>query len=264
MTDEKLQFLDVDGDDGGARRLAYLQSDGCHKSPGIIWLPGFNSDMVSTKASMLADWAARSGRRILRFDYSGHGQSEGQFETATVSQWLEDCRAVIERLAEGPQILIGSSMGGWLALLALRGYRTDGGGGDGAVHFSGAILIAPAWDMTETLMWNRFPQDVRRTIQTDGIYYRPSAYGDGPYPITKKLIEDGRRHLIGTKPFDPGCPIRILHGRQDPDVPWEHSLKLLEQLDTDDAVLSLIKDGDHRLSRPQDLRRLLAEIESLS
>ena len=262
MTDEKLQFLDIDGDHGGARRLAYLQSDGCRKSPGIIWLPGFNSDMASTKASMLADWAARSGRRILRFDYSGHGQSEGRFEAATISQWLEDCRAVIERLAEGPQILIGSSMGAWLALLALRGHRTDAGGG--TVHVSGAILIAPAWDMTETLMWNRFPPDVRRRIETDGVYYRPSAYGDGPYPITKKLIEDGRRHLIATKTFDPGCPIRILHGQQDPDVPWEHSLSLLKRLKTNDIVLSLIKDGDHRLSRPQDLLRLRTEIESLS
>jgi pimeloyl-ACP methyl ester carboxylesterase len=246
----------VDGQEP-ARHIATLKRDG--RGPTVVWLSGFKSDMRSTKAEALDTWAAASGRALVRFDYSGHGQSGGAFEEGTISQWLEDALLVLTRDVSDRPILVGSSMGGWLALLATRELLKR------APERApvGLVLIAPAVDFTERLMWDRFPEDIRRTITETGIYRQPSAYSEDPYPITRLLIEDGRRHLLLGAPVATGCPVHILQGMRDPDVPWEHTLQFVEHLPGDSVSLSLIKDGDHRLSRPQDLDRLIAAIEAM-
>lgn len=225
-----------------------------------MWLPGFKSEMTSTKVSALAEWAAANGATMTRLDYSGHGQSAGSIEESSISRWLEEVRTVFTSMTAGPQVIVGSSMGGYLALLLLRDLMATAP--DEARRIAGLVLIAPAWDMSE-LMWSRFPESVRREIMTTGIYLRPSKYGDGPYPITRKLIEDGRRHLIGSAPFNPGCPVRILHGLLDPDVPWEHTLDLVAHLDGDWTEVAAVPDGDHRLSRPEDIQLLLDTVGGL-
>lgn len=262
MTSSKPQFLAVDGANGPRRRVAYLETGMASGKPCLVWLSGLRSEMTSTKATALADWAGDNGFPLLRFDYSGHGQSEGAFEDGTIGDWLEETLAILEQVAARPKLLIGSSMGAWIALLALR--RLQMRSGPGAGRPCGAVLIAPAWDMTEELMWKRFPAEARAALERDGVFMRPSRYGDGPYPITRRLIEEGRRHLIKPAPFDPGCPIRILHGQQDPDVPWRHSLDLVALLESDDVQLTLIKDGEHRLSRPQDIALLLRAVRTLT
>jgi pimeloyl-ACP methyl ester carboxylesterase len=255
------QFLTV-GTGTDARRIAYLvdPASGSDK-PGLVWLCGLKSDMVSTKASAVADWARTEGRACLRFDYSGHGQSEGKFEDGTVSRWLEETRAVFTGLTKGPQVLVGSSMGGYMALLLLRALMAEAP--KEAQRIAGLALIAPAWDMTE-LMWERFPESARKEIAEKGVYLRPSSYADGPYPITRAFLEDGRKHLIGTQPFDPGRPVHILHGLQDPDVPWEHTLDLVAHLGGDWTRVAAVPDGEHRLSRPQDIALLLETIAAVS
>ena len=221
--------------------------------PGLFWLGGFKSVMTGGKATHIASWAATQGLGVTRFDYSGHGDSSGEFADGTISRWLDEAVAVFE-LTKGPQILIGSSMGGFLAVLLAQ--RID-------QRPAAIVLLAPAIDMTEQLMWNRFTEQIRQDISETGRYLRPSTYGDGPYPITRALIEDGRKHLFAGNPIDLGCPVRILHGMQDPDVPWQLSLNLMSQIEDEDVVLHLVKDGDHRLSRPQDLLRLQGILEEL-
>ena len=216
--------------------------------------------MKGTKAVALDEWAERNGRACLRFDYSGHGESGGSFAEGTISRWLEEALAVYDGVAIGPQIVVGSSMGGWIALLLMRELQRRG---QQQAMPAGLILIAPAPDFTETLMWNCFPSSVRKQIETEGFWLRPSDYGE-PYPITRALIEDGRKHLILNGPIEVGCPLRILQGRQDPDVPWQHAMTLVSHLTSDDVVLTMIQDGDHRLSRPQDIARLIAAVEELS
>lgn len=240
-----------------ARRIAVLSRKG--KGPPIVWLGGFRSDMRSTKAEALDAWAGEAGRAFLRFDYSGHGESGGSFEEGTISRWLEDTVAVIERFATGRSIFVGSSMGGWIALLATRRLMET----RPELAPAGIVLIAPAVDFTERLMWDRFPDDIRRAVDEDGVYHRPSAYSEAPYPITKGLIEDGRCHLLLDKPIQTGCPVHILQGMEDPDVPWSHALRLVEHLPGDSVSMTLVKDGDHRLSRPEDLERLIAAIEAI-
>jgi len=247
MPDTDTQYLDV-GSGADQRRIAVLRDSG--SAPGVIWLPGFKSDMVSTKATVLSEWARRTGHACTRFDYSGHGQSEGRFEDGTVGRWLEETRAVFTRMTEGPVIVVGSSMGGYIALLLLRQLMAEAP--QEADRIKALVLIAPAWDMTEDLMWQQFPADVKRTIMDEGVWMRPSAYGD-PYPITRGLIEDGRNHLFARKPWDPGRPVHILHGQQDPDVPWEHTVALESFLAGGWTRVTAVPDGDHRLSRPQDL-----------
>jgi pimeloyl-ACP methyl ester carboxylesterase len=210
--------------------------------------------MVSTKASVLAPWAQSRGAGLLRFDCSGHGQSSGRFEDGTMGDWLAESLAVFDAHTDGPQILVGSSMGGWLALLTARSLIQRG---DGA-RLRAMVLIAPAWDMTEELMWKRFSQEKREAIERDGVFYRPSDYGE-PYPITRALIEEGRSHLLAGTVFDSGCPVRIIQGLRDADVPWEHALKLVDMLG-EDVRLTLVKDAEHRLSREQDLALMLATI----
>jgi alpha-beta hydrolase superfamily lysophospholipase len=257
MADAHPQFLEV-GSGPERRRIAYLQASAPDEAkPGLVWLCGLMSEMTSTKASAVADWAGRHGFTCLRFDYSGHGLSDGAFESGTVSRWLEETRAVFTNLTRGPQVLVGSSMGGYMALLLLRELLAQAPGE--AARIKALVLIAPAWDMAE-LMWQNLPSSARSEIEEIGVYHRPSRYGDGPYPITRALIEDGRRHLIGAKPLDPGRPVHILHGLQDPDVPWEHTLDLVAHLGGDWARVAAVPDGEHRLSRPEDIALLLETI----
>lgn len=245
------------GQGSDARQIAVISREG--KGPQVVWLGGFKSDMRSTKAEALDAWAERTGRAFLRFDYSGHGGSGGTFEEGTISRWLEETLGVLEKHATGHPLLVGSSMGGWLALLATQELmRTRPSAAP-----MGIVLIAPAVDFTERLMWDRFPQDIRRAVLETGVYHRPSAYSPEPYVITKGLIEDGRRHLMFGQPIQTGCPVHILQGMEDPDVPWSHALQLVEHLPGDSVSLTLIKDGDHRLSRPEDLERLIGAIEAL-
>jgi pimeloyl-ACP methyl ester carboxylesterase len=256
--DGELSFLEV-GSGALARRIAIREQPG--GAPGLFWLCGFKSDMRGTKALALADFAARRGRAYVRFDYSGHGESGGRFEDGTVSCWLEEALAVFDARARGPQIVVGSSMGGWIALLLARALARRS---SSQAKLMGLVLIAPAPDFTEELMWAGFPTEVKREIEDKGSWLRPSAYGEDPYPITRALIEDGRKHLVLDKPIEVGCPVRILQGVKDPDVPYAHAMKLASCLAQDDVVLTLVKDGDHRLSRPEDIERLIRTIEELS
>lgn len=246
------------GQGAAARSIAVLARPG--SGPVVVWLGGFMSDMRSTKAEALEAWAAMEGRAFVRFDYTGHGESGGVFEESTVSHWLEDTLQVLAAFAPEQPLLVGSSMGGWIALLAARQLLATAPG----LAPAGIVLIAPAIDFTERLMWDRFPDDIRRAIEEKGVYHRPSPYAEAPYPITRPLIEDGRRHLMFGGPIATGCPVHILQGMQDPDVPWTHALKLVEHLPGDSVSVTLIKDGDHRLSRPEDLERLIAAVKAIA
>ena len=315
------------GDGNAARRIAVETRDGA--GPPVVWFGGFRSDMAGTKADALDAWAAKAGRAFVRFDYSGHGVSGGRFEDGTISRWLEEGLAVLAQFAKDRPVIVGSSMGGWIALLACRALRTQGGaivhddragdtlsplgsfaqnvgsdpspsgegesapadrGGvqprpgvphpgsklrfDSALPFregsspvravegaaSALVLIAPAADFTERLMWDAFPPEAKAAIEETGVYVRPSLYAEDGYPITRGLIEDGRRHLLLDGTIETGCPVHILQGMQDPDVPWEHAMRLVEHLPADAVQITLVKDGDHRLSRPEDIERLIAAV----
>ena len=235
------QFLEV-GAGERRRRIAYRWSatrgKGPSEAPALLWLPGFLSDMASTKATAVAEWAEANALPVMRFDYSGHGRSGGALLEACIGDWLEEAIAVWGLMGGGPRIVIGSSMGGWIALLLAR-YLAKAGT---SRQLAGLVLIAPAFDMTEALMWRAFPPANREEIERNGVTYLPSAYGDA-YPVTKRLIEEGRSHLIEDRPFDPGCKVRILQGMRDPDVPWRHALALVDLLQDADVELTLIKDG---------------------
>lgn len=252
-------FIDV-GAGTGQRRIAVRARSG--QPPGLFWLGGFNSDMRGTKALALDAWAREHGRACVRFDYSGHGESGGSFAEGTIGRWLEESVAVFEQFCAGPQVVIGSSMGGWMALLLARALAKRRGAASRAT-LAGLVLIAPAPDFTEDLMWKGFSQEIRDEIMTKGVWHRPSDYGE-PYPITRNLIEEGRNHLLLGGTIDVGCPVRILQGAQDPDVPWRHAFALTHCLPSDDVVLTLVQDGDHRLSRPQDIARMLSAVSELS
>jgi pimeloyl-ACP methyl ester carboxylesterase len=250
MVDEISERMSSGGDEVAVRIVEGAE-------PTVLWLGGFRSDMAGGKATALSAWGARTGRRVVRFDYRGHGESGGRFEALVLSDWLDDARRVIDRYCAGPTVAVGSSMGGWIALLMARALLAEGR------PFAGLVLIAPAADFTERLMWPRLPEDVRRTVEAEGIAHLPSDYGD-PTPVTRRLFEDGRRHLLyDDAPIETGCPVHILQGVEDPDVPYTHALELVERLAPDDVVLTLIKDGDHRLSRPEDIARLIAAVEDL-
>jgi pimeloyl-ACP methyl ester carboxylesterase len=245
------------GQGAAARSIAVLARPGA--GPPVVWLSGFRSAMRSTKAEALDRWAAQRGRALVRFDYSGHGESSGAFEEGTVSRWLEEALAVLDRFVPERPILVGSSMGGWLALLATRELL----GMQPERRPLGLVLIAPAVDFTERLMWERFPESIKRALAETGVYELPSVYSEEPYPITRALIEDGRRHLLFGSAVATGCPVHILQGMQDPDVPWGHAMELVEHLPGDSVTLTLVKDGDHRLARPEDIERLTGAIETL-
>jgi pimeloyl-ACP methyl ester carboxylesterase len=239
-----------------ARPIAVLSREG--KGPPVVWLGGFKSDMRGTKAEALDDWAGRNGRAMVRFDYSGHGESGGTFAEGTIGRWLEESVAVFRDCCTGPQVAIGSSMGGWIALLLARALARQGN--KGGPSLAGLVLIAPAVDFTEELMWKRMPPAIQQQITEAGVWVRPSPYDEGGYPITRGLIEEGRNHLLLGEMIETGCPVRILQGVRDEDVPWQHAVELTSRFARDDVVLTLVKDGDHRLSRPEDIERLIMAV----
>ena len=232
--------------------IAYHKTPG--ESPMVVFLGGFMSDMTGTKAIALENWAKSRRQAYLRFDYRGHGASSGRFEDCTIGMWAEDARAVLDKLCEGKLILVGSSMGGWIALLAALARPAC---------VQGLVLVAPAADFTGDLMWDGFPPEAHDALRRDGVWRRPSPYSETPYAITMKLIEDGKRHFLMGAPIGFVGPVRILHGMEDPDVPWRRSLALADRLVARDVRLIFVKDGDHRLSRPQDLTLLCRAVEEL-
>lgn len=249
---ETISYLDAPPhlSDAG-EKIAYKMSTG--KGPAIIWCGGLKSDMDGSKAMHLHAWAKQAGRAFIRFDYYGHGASSGLFRDGTISRWGRDVVTVMDALAGGDVILVGSSMGGWSSLLATIA-RPE--------RVKALLLIAPAPDFTEKLMWTNWPDDVRDTIMTEGIYFEPSGY-DEPYEYSRALIEDGRASQILDAPIAFSGPVRILQGGQDDVVPVDYSQKLVDVLTSEDLVYSIIKSGDHSLSRPEDLSRLSETISEL-
>ncbi|MBL8580933.1 MAG: alpha/beta hydrolase [Rhizobiaceae bacterium] len=245
-------FIDVGGVPIAYRRAAGL-------APGIVWLGGYRSDMRGTKAEALAGWAGRNGRAYLRHDYSGHGESGGVFEEGTISTWLAQSLAVLRAFSNGPQILVGSSMGAWIALRMVAELERAGERG----RVAGLVLIAPAPDFSIDLVEPRLTPDMRRRLETHGFIEEPSAYGSDPTIYTRALIEDGRANRVLGAPIDTHCPVHVLQGMADPDVPYQHALKLVGLLPSDDVTLSLVPDGDHRLSRPQDLAMLERALDAM-
>jgi pimeloyl-ACP methyl ester carboxylesterase len=232
--------------------IAYHKTPG--SAPGIVFLGGFMSDMTGTKALSLEGLARQRGQAFLRFDYQGHGASSGRFEDGTIGSWTADAVAALDQLTDGPQVLAGSSMGGWIMLLAALARPQ---------RVAGLLGIAAAPDFTEDLMWNAYPPEVRETLRREGVYRELSDYGDGPYTITMRLIDEGRGHLLLRAPIPIARPVRLIHGMADPDVPWQTSVRLAEQLQSADVELALVKSGGHRLSEPEDLDRLCKTLEDL-
>ncbi len=252
----KTQFHTV-GDVEHTRQIAVRHRDG--KAPGLVWLGGYRSDMLGTKAEALDHWAAENGHACLRHDYSGHGESGGEFSDGTISRWLEESLSVFETFTIGPQILVGSSMGGWIALrmcqeLARRG-ESD--------RLHGLLLLAPAPDFTHELMMPELTDAMKAQLEEKGFMEEPSQYSEEPNIYTRALFEDGEANRVMTGPIHTGCPVHILQGMQDPDVPHTHAMKLVEFLPSEDVSMTLIKDGDHRLSREQDIALLLRTIAGL-
>ena len=252
MTATAPEFLDVEG-----TGIAVRTAQGA--APGIVWLGGYKSDMLGTKAETLAAWAAREGRAFLRHDYSGHGESGGAFADGTISKWLAQSLAVFHRFTTGRQILVGSSMGAWIALRMVQELRKTG---DASV--AGLVLLAPAPDFTAELIEPVLTEAQKRDLSEEGFFEELSDYSAEPYIYTRGLIEDGRKNLVMTGPIDTHCPVHILQGLADADVPSGHALKLAALLPADDVTLSLIPDGDHRLSRPQDLDMLLRVVGDMA
>ena len=236
----------------GKHRLAYDRHAG--RQPGVMFCGGFMSDMTGSKASALAAHCALQDRAFVRFDYSGHGASEGRFVDGSIGQWRDDALAVLDELSTGPQVIVGSSMGGWIALL-LALARPQ--------RVRALVLLAPAPDFTQAIWEDELTADERERMQREGHVERPSEYSAEPYVITRQLIEDGRRHLLLDQPIDIRCPVRILHGMRDSDVAWQRSITLVNRLQGDDVCLTLLKSGDHRLSGADELARLCATVDRL-
>jgi pimeloyl-ACP methyl ester carboxylesterase len=230
---------------GDGRTIAYRRTPG--RSPGIVFLPGLRSDMTGAKAVALEAWAAAQGRAFLRFDYTGHGASSGRFAEGTIGAWHLDTLTAIDRLTEGRLVLVGSSMGGWQMLLAARERRA---------RIAGLVGIAAAADFTDRLEKMLAPE-ARAALRRDGIVQLPSLYSPEPTPITAALIEDGKRHRVLDGRFEFDGPVRLIHGVGDPDVPWRDSLTIAERVTAPDTEVILVKDGDHRLSAPRDIERLI-------
>ena len=234
----------------GAIAVRKVAGDG----PCVVWLGGFRSDMTGAKAQYLADWARAEGRAFLRFDYTGHGESEGDFEDGTISRWATDASAAIAAHAPETVILVGSSMGGWIASLIAPSLKS---------RLAGVVFIAPAPDFTETLMWPNFTAQQRAALESTGRIEMPSDYDDAPMAITRQLIEDGRQNLVLDRGVDISCPVRVLQGMADAEVPYHHALRLVAALSADDVTITLVKNGDHRLSTENDLLRLRDALNSL-
>ena len=232
--------------------IAYHFTPG--KSPGVVFLTGFMSDMDGAKALALQAWAGARGRAFLRFDYTGHGASSGEFADGTIGRWADDAVWVLDRVAEGPQVLVGSSMGGWIMLLAAMA-RPD--------RVAGLLGIAAAPDFTEDLMAKMLTPKARRALARDGLVMVPNDYSEAPYPISMTLIEEARDHMLLGSEIPIDCPVRLIHGVEDTDVPWETSQRLSVSLKSDDVEVILVKDGDHRLSEDRDLARLTSVLVTL-
>lgn len=251
------QVADIDGSmttfmtTPQGRHIAYHSTPG--KEPGVVFLGGFRSDMTGTKAAYLQAWAEATGRAFLRFDYSGHGQSRGDFADGCIGDWRDDAAAVIRLLTEGPQILVGSSMGGWIALLLARAMPQ---------RIAGLVGIAAAPDFTETI-WSEFSADERAQMQGSGLVLQPSDYSDTPYPITRRLIEDGRENLVFDGPLTLAIPVRLLQGTHDTDVPVSTALRLLDHISGPDVQLNLVKGADHRFSSPGCLAMITNAVQDM-
>lgn len=235
------------------RRIAHEALPG--QAPGLVFLGGFKSDMEGTKALYLRDWARARGRAFLRFDYSGHGQSSGDFEDGGIGDWFADAMAVIGTLTEGPQVLVGSSMGGWISLLVARAMPE---------RVAGLVTVAAAPDFTEDGFWAGFSETQRDTVMREGRIELPSDYSDAPYVITRRLIEDGRDHLLLRRPLALPFPVRFLQGTADEDVPMGWALRLLDHAEGPDLRLMLVKGADHRFSTPECLAMIAAAIDEVS
>lgn len=234
------------------RRIAYHKTDG--KGPGVIFLGGFKSDMDGTKAIALEAWAKAQGRAFLRFDYSGHGQSSGAFTDGSIGDWADDAQAVIEAVTEGPQVLVGSSMGGWISLLVAKAVPQA---------VAGLVGIAAAPDFTEDSMWAGFSDEEKAQLEQDGRVELPSEYSDGPYVITRRLIEEGRQQLVLRDPLPLRVPVRLLQGTDDADVEVDVALRLLDHVEAPDLRLTLVKGADHRFSTPDCLALIERSIEEV-
>ncbi|MBU0583888.1 MAG: alpha/beta hydrolase [Alphaproteobacteria bacterium] len=248
----KAEFLDVGGNAIAVRRVTGSE-------PGVVWLGGYRSDMLGTKAETLSEWASANGRAFLRHDYSGHGESGGEFRDGTISTWLAESLAVLRAFTQGPQILVGSSMGAWIALRMAQELRRAGED----ERLAGMVLLAPAPDFTAELIEPSLSEEHRRDLERQGYFEEPSEYAPEPNVYTRALIEDGRQNRVMTGPIDTHCPVHVIQGMADPDVPHEHALKLVSLLPADDVTLSLVPDGDHRLSRPQDLDLMVRAVEAV-
>ena len=235
------------------RKLAYHKNDG--KGPTVVFFPGFMSDMEGSKALALDDFCRLRGQRFVRFDYSGHGKSSGAFTEGTIGRWKEDALAVIDQVTEGEIIIVGSSMGGWIGLLCALARKS---------RIRAYVGLAAAPDFTKELCWDRYSDEIRDTLRRDGVYYEACDYGDDPYPMTLTLLEEGNNHLLLDKDIELECPVRLIQGMQDPDVPWQTALRIAEKITGDDVVINFIKQGDHRLSSEADLKRLCQIVQDLS
>ncbi|ASV86509.1 hypothetical protein CES85_2660 [Ochrobactrum quorumnocens] len=251
MSGTQPDFIDVNGANIAVRYRAG------RNAPGVVWLGGYRSDMLGTKAVVLDEWAQKSGHSALRLDYSGHGESGGDFNQGTISRWLDESLAVYAKYAQGPQILVGSSMGGWIALCMAQELKKAG------KSPAGIVLIAPAPDFTAELVEPSLTEAQKRDLIEQGYFEESSEYSPNPYIYTRALIEDGRQNLVLKGIIDTGCPVHILQGMVDEAVPYQHALKLVEHLPVDDVTLTLVRDGDHRLSRPQDLDLLVRTVSGL-
>lgn len=247
------EFIEV-----GDARIAVRRQPG-ETSPGLVWLGGFRSDMRGTKAEFLAGWASRNGRAFLRHDYSGHGESGGSFAEGTISRWLGESLAVLHRFSTGPQVVVASSMGAWIALRMAEELRRRGE----AATIAGMVLLAPAPDFTSDLVEPKLTKKQKRELATQGYFEERSAYSPEANIYTAALFEDGRANRVLTGPIDTHCPIHVIQGLADPDVPHAHALKLVGLLPADDVTLSLVPGGDHRLSRPEDLALMQRAVEAV-
>lgn len=252
MRETQPDMIDVDG-----VRIAVRHRPG--SIPGIMWLGGYRSDMTGTKAQVLDEWGIQNGIAVTRHDYSGHGESGGDFEQGTISRWLNESLAVFHRFTEGRQILVGSSMGAWIALRMVQELVKSGK----ADRLAGLLLIAPAPDFTSELVEPQLTEAQRRSLEETGRLEEPSEYSSEPDIYTKALLDDGRMNRVLEGIIDTHCPVHILQGMADPDVPYRHAMRLLEHLPKDDVTITLIRDGDHRLSRPQDLSLMTKALTSL-
>lgn len=241
------QYLDTPQ----GRRIAWHRFSG--REPGVVFLGGLRSDMTGTKAVHIEDWARRSGRAFLRFDYSGHGQSGGDFTDGCIGDWAEDAQAAIEALTQGPQVLVGSSMGGWISLLLAK--RMAG-------RIAGLVTIAAAPDFTEDGMWAEWTEDQRTACMEEGQVALPSEYGEDMI-ITRRMIEDGRKHLVLRSPLALDVSVRMLQGTADADVPMSVALRMLDHIDGDDVRLELVKGADHRFSDPGCLGAITRSVEEV-